>query len=327
MRSAVIALALVNVFAMALSKDRKPSPPVPDRFVIGRDTFFDFGPPFHYVELLLVSPAGDGTTIERVILTAGYKCTLPPKIEVAKATMRQSVAELFGRTNPCTIPEKDLNRELTRRKHYLVFSGANISMQVQCSGETRIIRSDILDKDMFDPHAGTPEHTSWTMEILAQLDQALGPGVMDKPMITLPGDSDETPPPVNPATFQEIGTGEYDALFPGTTDKPSQIYLSTQKTIPGPTVSFVSSSPFQPILAPLPEYPPIARAASEEGTFTFAVDVQPDGRTTNFEVEQGNPLFRAAVEIASHEWVFPKQAAGQRVVATVEFALNCHGSP
>lgn len=327
MRPDVVALALIHVFAMALPQDHKPSPPVPERLVIGRDSFFDFGPPFHYVELLLVSPAGNGTSIERVILTAGYKCTLPPKIEIAKATMKQSVAELFGRTNPCIIPEKDLNRELKRRKHYLVFSGANISMQVQCGGQTRIIRSDILDRDMFDPHAGTPEHTSWTMGILAQLDHALGPGVMDKPMIALPGDSGGTAPPVDSATFQEIGAGEYDALFPGTTDKPSQIYLSTQKTIPAPTVRFVNSSPFQPILAPLPEYPLIARAASAEGTFTFAVDVQPDGRTTNFAVEQGASLFRAAMENASHESVFPKQAAGQRVVATVEFALNCHDSP
>jgi hypothetical protein len=34
--------------------------------------------------------------------------------------------------------------------------------------------------------------------------------------------------------------------------------------------------------------------------------------------------FKAEVANASHDWVFPKQAAGQRVVATVEFALNCH---
>jgi Gram-negative bacterial TonB protein C-terminal len=328
MRPAVIALALIHVFAMPLPKVRKPLPPMPERFAIGRDTYFDFGPPLHYVELLLVSPAGDGdgTSIERVILTPGYECTLPPRIEVAKAAIKQSVAEIFGGTNPCKIPEKDLNRELKRRKHYLVFSGANISMQLQCDGQTRIIRSDILDRDMFDAHAGTPVHTSWTIGILARLDQALGPGVMDKPilpMLELRGNAEGTAPP-DSATIQGIAAGEFDALFPGTSDKPSKIYLSTQKTIPVPTVRFLNSSPFQPISAPLPEYPPIARAASVEGAFTFAVDVQPDGRTTNFAVEQGAGLFRAAMENASHEWVFPQQAAGQRVMATVAFALNCH---
>lgn len=325
MRPALVTLALLSACAITLAKDRKPAPPMPDRFVIGRDTFFDFGPPFHYVELLLVNPSSSsGTSIERVILTAGYKCTLPPKIEVAKATLKQSVAGLFGATNPCTIPEKDLNRELKRRKHQLVFSGANISMQVQCGGQTRIIRSDILDRDMFDPHAGTPEHTSWTMGILAQLDRALGPGVMDKPMITLPGNAAGQAQIPDSPTFQEIAAGKYDPLFPGTTDKPSQIYLSTKEAIPTPTVSLIKSSPFTPLVAPMPQYPAIARAASVEGTFTFTVDVQSDGRTTNFGVESGAPLLRSAMEDASHGWVFPKEAAGQQVAVTVEFALNCH---
>lgn len=324
MRPAILALALLPVYPMTPAENRKPAAPMPDRFVIGRDTFFDFGPPFHYVELLVANPSGDGTSIERVILTAGYKCTLRPKAEVAKATLKQSVADILGATNPCRVPAKDLNRELKRRKHYLIFSGANISMQVRCGDQTRIIRSDILDRDMFDPRTGTPEHTSWTMGILAQLDHALGPGAMDKPMVSLPGDSGGSAQPLDSPTLQEIAEGKYDLLFPGTTDKPSQIYLSTRVAIPTPTVSLVKSSPFTPIQAPLPKYPLIARAANLEGPFTFAVDVQADGRTTNFVVENGATLFRAAMEDASHGWVFPDQAAGQRVVITVEFALNCH---
>lgn len=324
MRPAILALALLPVCPTTLAKDQKPAPPMPDRFVIGRDTFFDFGPPFHYVELLLANPSGDGTLIDRVIVTAGYKCAVPPKIEVAKATLKQSVGDIFGATNPCTIPEKDLNRELKRGKHHLVFSGANISMRVRCGDQTRIIRSDILDRDMFDPRASTPEHTSWMVGILAQLDHALGPGVMHKPMIRLPGDSGGSAQPPESPTFQEIATGKYDPLFPGTIDKPSQIYLSTREAIPTPTVSLVKSSPFKPILAPLPQYPLIARTASLEGPFTFTVDILADGRTTNFAVENGVTLFRAAMEDASHGWVFPNQAAGQRVVVTVGFALNCH---
>lgn len=322
MRPAAITLALLAFFAtLALPKNRKP-PPVPDRFVIGRDTFFDFGPPFDYYELLFVNPDGDGTSIERVTLTAGYKCMLGAKVEAARARMSESVADLFGATNPCTIPEKDLKREMKRRKHYLVFSGANISMQVQCGGQTRIIRSDILDRDMFDPRAGTPKRTSWTMEILAQLDNALGPGVMDKPMIALPEKTDGSAQPLDSPMLQEIGTGKYDSLFPNATDKPSQIYVSSKSPILQ-TVRFVKASPYQPIQAPLPEYPQIARMASVEGDFTFTVDVQADGRTTNFGVKQGARLLQAAVERASHDWVFPKEAAGQQVVVTIAFAISC----
>jgi TonB family protein len=176
---------------------------------------------------------------------------------------------------------------------------------------------------MFDARTDTPKHTSWMMGILAQLDKVLGPGAMDKPMITSPVDANGSAQPSDSPALQEIGTGKYDSLFPATTDKPSQIYLSTKNATSVPTVRVLKASPYQPIEAPLPEYPPIARVAGVEGDFTFTVDVQSDGRTTNFVVERGAPLFRAAVEKALQRWVFPKEAAGQQVVATLEFATNC----
>jgi hypothetical protein len=196
-------------------------------------------------------------------------------------------------------------------------------MQVQCDGQNRIIRSDIRDRDIFDSRAGTPKYTSWTMDVLARLDRALGPGVMDKPIIALPEDTRGSAESPDSPTFREIASGKYDSLFPATTDKPSVIYASTRDTSRTPTVRFVDSSPFKPIVAPLPQYPPLARAASVEGTFTFTVDVQADGRTTNFTVEKGSPLLRGAIEESSRGWVFPNQAVGQRAVVSVEFALNC----
>jgi hypothetical protein len=38
-------------------------------------------------------------------------------------------------------------------------TGADVTMQVSCGGQSRRIRIDILNRDMSDPHAGTPEHT------------------------------------------------------------------------------------------------------------------------------------------------------------------------
>lgn len=160
------------------------------------------------------------------------------------------------------------------------------------------------------------------MRILAQIDNALGPGVMDKPMIALPERADGSAEPLDSPMLQEISTGKYDSLFPETTDKPSRIYLSSENAAIQ-TVRFVKASPYQPIQAPLPEYPPIARMASVQGDFTFTVDIQGNGRTTNFVVKQGARLLQAAVEKASHDWVFPKEAVGQQVVVTIKFAINC----
>lgn len=318
-----LALTLLPLFAMTLAKEHTPTPSEPDRLAIGRDTFFDFGPPFDYVELFLIRPNGTGTSIERVILTPGYKCLLPARVEVAKAAMKQSVADLLGGNNPCTIPERDLAQEATRRKPTLVFSGENVAMQVRCGRRTRIIRSAILDKDMFDPRAATPVYTSWTMGILAQIDRAFGGGTADRPMITLPGYTGGSAQPLDSPVLQEIAKGRYDRLFPGAAEKPSRIYSATRKTLPAPSVRLVKSSPVKPILAPLPQYPAIAREAGVEGTFTFTADVSADGRIANFAVENGAPLLRAAMEVASRGWKFPKQSAGGRVTAIVLFSLNC----
>jgi hypothetical protein len=84
----------------------------------------------------------------------------PARLETASATLQQSLAELLGSKNPCAIPEKDLKREIKRCKKCSVFSGSKVTMQVTCGGAARLIRSDILDRDMFDAAAHTPENTA-----------------------------------------------------------------------------------------------------------------------------------------------------------------------
>src|SRR5215470_19485218 len=161
------AALLIIIVSSAYAAKKKPDLPIPSQFEIGRHTFFDFGPPFDFYDIFIVRPSSGGSSVERITLTpAGNKCTQPAKLEAASASLTQSVADLLAGTNPCSISQKELSRELKRRKKYSVFSGANVSMQVECGGQKRIIRADILDRDMFDAHPGTPERTSWTMELL-----------------------------------------------------------------------------------------------------------------------------------------------------------------
>jgi len=308
----------------ALPQNGSPVAPLPDQFAVGRHTFFDFGPPNDYYELLLVRPAPSSTSIERILLTpAGDACVQPAKIEAASASLKDSVTTLLGNTNPCKIPEKELRRELKRCKKCLVFSGVNVLMQVQCGTQTRIIRSDILDKDMFDPAPNTPEHTSWTMQLLGRLDAAFGSGVMDKPIFPL---SEKEGPPLvrnDSELLRDVSVGKYDMLFQGAPDKPSDLYRAAQIAPPVPTIQLVSSTPFRPEAFVEPGYPPLAKLAHIEGAVHFTLDVDPDGTAANFSVESGHPMLRAATEKAASGWKFPKEAAGQRVHAVIEFATNC----
>ncbi len=208
-------ISVVVVLCCAtLAQQHSTASPPPTQFELARHTFFDFGPPSDFYEIFVVRPVTDGTSIERITVTPpGNVCMQPAKVEIASGTTQESVEGLLGGTNPCLIPETELRRERKRCKKCLVFSGANVAMQVQCGRETRIIRSDILDKDMFDPAPDTPKHTSWTMSLLAKLDTATGPRVMDRPIFFIPNDKPSSPASPDSDAVHELSLGTYDAYF------------------------------------------------------------------------------------------------------------------
>lgn len=307
-----------------LAQKQHAAVPMPDHFEIGRHTFFDFGPPFDYYELLLVRSNGLGASIQRIILTPpGDECTAPAAVDVASASMSESISVVLGNENPCEIPEKELRRELKRCKHCIVFSGANITMRVPCGAGSRLIRSDILDKDMFSTSPKTPEHTSWTMQLLARLDQALGPGVMEKPVFSLSADERKADVHLDTVVERELGFGVYDELFPYTAQKLSELYHAAQIPVPRPTAQLLGSLAFPPQDLVLPQYPPLALATHTEGIVSFTFIPDAEGSPTSLTFNRGHPLLLEAVRHAIATWKFPKDAAGQTISASIQFSLNC----
>jgi TonB family protein len=325
MRVNIAICALAILCGVVSSQEHQLTPGAPDRFLIGRHTFIDVGPPNDFYELFLVTPNANGALIDKVTLTpATDACFLPAKVEITSASLAESPAKLLATANPCTIPEKELRRELKRCKGCLVFSGANVAMQVQCGAELRIVRSDILDKDMFDANPNTPKHTSWTMQLLAHLDQPFGPGVLDKPMFPTvvedePPVKDEHSSPI----LLELSAGKYDVLFKDAPDRPSDLYRAAQIKPAIPSAQLQSSTPFQPIKPILPKYPLIARAAHIEGAVTFKIAVDANGGVRDITFDSGSPLLREVVKEAVSSWRFTEEAFNQQVQATVRFALNC----
>jgi TonB family protein len=231
---------------------------------------------------------------------------------------------LLGNTDPCLIPEKELHKEAKRCKKCLVFSHADVAMQVQCGGRNRIVRMDILDRDMFDPHARTPEHTSWTMVLLTRLDRAVGPGAMDRPMLNVaePGQTIPADPNVKPI-LEDLRLGKFDGLFSGAPDKPSELSRQAQIPPPVPTVELSNGTPVRPIAFSAPKYPPLARLARVSGQVTVAGDVKSDGTVTNIRVISGHPLLVGAARSAASDWKFPAEVAGQEIRIVLQFKTNC----
>jgi hypothetical protein len=251
-------------------------------------------------------------------------CISPAKIEVEFKTIEEAPKELLGNVDPCKIPEKELNRELKRCKNCLSFSGSNVAMQVQCGTKSRLIRSDILDRDMFDKNAKTPSHTSWTIALLQKMDSAVGPGVIDRQrMFSI----EETYEPLlrgaDSEVLQEVSGGKYDSLFPGARNKPSAVYRASKILPPIPAVQLVSSEPFQPENVVLPVYPSLAKLARVEGVLSFSFVIDAGARPADVVFESGNPLLRAGVAEAVGQWKFPNASAGQRIESKIEFLHNC----
>lgn len=321
-----LAGALLILSSVAAAQTASPS--MPESLIIARHTFFDFGPPNDFYEIIQVDPNGNDLSVQRALVTPqGQACLQPPTVELSSGVLHETMARLLASKNPCTIPEKELHREQKRCKKCLVFSGVNVTMQLSCGGKDRQIRMDILDRDLFDPAAGTPKNTSWSMTVLKQLDTALGPGVMEKPMFSL-GNSEPSVPP-RAGLVQRIEAGDFDSLF-GEQAKVSEIAQTAAKAPPPPpTVEIESITPVAPIPTGPPKYPPIARLAHVEGLVEATFEVGQDGLAKNIEFvsEPRGRLLQPAVSDALSKWRFPESALGKRGKVSIRFKLNCNANP
>jgi hypothetical protein len=321
-RVLAVTLSLLSLSVPLLGRGQRATKPIVE-FVIGRRTFFDFGPPFNFYEIYLVRASEHGSSVDRITLTPpGDSCMQVAKVETASASLSDPIEELLGGKNPCTIPEKKLLREMKRCKKCLVFSGAVTNMQLQCNGQTRVIRSQVLDRDMFDAKVQTPPSTLWTMQLLASLDKAFGSSVMDKPAFEV---SPSSPAPQSP-TLQDVDLGKYDSLFQGAPEKPSDLYKASQLATPKPDIDIRINTPIPTgawIERTAPVFPPLARVARVEGKVILKFRVGPNGNTSNLIVESGHPLLLAASEKAVASWKFSQGLINQDIEATIDFRTNC----
>ena len=323
MRVAILCGVVLLLSVSSQTRDARTVSSMPDQFEIGRRTFFDFGPPFNFYDLSVIRPNGNGSSVERISLTpAADECLAPAKIEVASAQMSDSPATLLGSMNPCAIPEKELKPDDC--KHCQRFSGADVVLRVQCGKQVRLIPSHIFEDYWFNPAAKPPKTTFSLLQLLKRIDDAIGRGVMDKPMFDFGGDQSSPAKLPDSAALRELSAGEFDELFKGGGDKPSDLYSSAQKIPPAPSVRLVSTVPYEPESSVLPNYPPIARAASVEGQVAFTAGIDSNGTPTNVVFESGNPLLQSAVRGALYSWKFPRDTNNQQIHGTVEFLLNCH---
>ncbi len=325
-RIALSIWALSLLFSSATAQTRQVD--LPSHLTIGRHTFFDFGPPNDFYEIIDVMQSADGLTVQRALVTPpGIACVQPATLEFSSGVLRESMQQLLRSKNPCAIPERELTRERKRCKKCLVFSGVDVTMQVSCSGKNREIRTDILDRDLFESKPDTPKNTSWSMAMLQELDTVLGPSVMDKPVF--PVETDHPNDSAKGNLADEISDGHFDQLF-GPQVKVSAIVAEAAKgPPPAPTIQIEEVSPVAPNTPEIPKYPPLAKIAHVEGLVEATFDIGADGivRNVAFTSEPRLRMLEPAVSQSLSKWKFPESADGKSGKAAVRFQLNCPNRP
>lgn len=304
------------------------SPALPEHLTIGQHTFIDVGPPNDFYEIIQVDQTSKGLEIQRVSVTPpGMACVQPAKVEYASGVLHETMSALLKGQNPCSIPAKALRHERKRCKHCMVFSGADVTLQFQCGETQRRIDTDVLDRDWFAANPGTPRYTSWTMDVLQQLDSVLGPGPLDQPMFPT-GTSTPPPVPEEPLIVQ-VRAGTFDELFGtdsfGNPVRVSRIALDAEKPVPRPTIEIEAVGPAKPLTTELPNYPPIARLARVEGLVRATFQIDRDGLAQHITFpDRKLPMLWPTVTAALSKWKFPPSVAGKGGSVSILFKSNCN---
>jgi hypothetical protein len=323
----VLALGIALLIgSLSVAQKHKDQEPFPTELVIGRDSFIDVGPPFNYYDLTFLRSVGEKTDIERVSLTPPADACYPrAEIKVFHVILDESLNSVLQSTNPCSISDKALKAELKRRSKGLVFSGMNVSIQVQCTVKTRIIRADILDRDIFDEHTRTPQYTSWSRALFEKLDQSTGDRPWDEPIF--PVSAPAVPPTSQSAALQAIADGKFDGIFGDSPDRPSALYRLAQNVPRRPFIELTKSDPVRPTVYVDPLYPPIAKAARVHGTVDFHLAVGDDGWAEGVTIDSGPKMLWQTTSEAIGKWKFSSNDSGKTVHGSVRFGLNCASEP
>jgi hypothetical protein len=308
----------------SFAQKHKSQEPIPTEVVIGRDSFIDVGPPFNSYDLTFLRSEGEKTDVERISLTPPADTCYPrAEIRVVHLSLDEPLSPVLESTNPCAIPEKALKAELKRRIKGSVFSGMNISIQVECASGVRVIRADILDRDIFDEHPNTPQYTAWSRTLFDKLDQATGDRPWDKPIFPVSETATAAVPTAPSRALQAIADGGFDQMFSDAPDRPSVLYHMAQNAPRQPFIELTSSEPVRPTVYVDPLYPPIARAARVHGSVEFHLTVGANGTAKGSVIDSGPGMLRQAVSDAIAKWKFSANDSEKVVHGSIRFGLNC----
>ena len=321
-----LTLLLISAGGCSLVRAQDSRIAQPEEIIIGRHSFFDFGPPMNFYEVYVLRVEGETTHVDRLLLTppAG-QCNEQTTFEWQTAVIRVPLTALLLDKDPCSITDKQITHEAHRKRDHLQFSGADLVMRISCSGRKRLLPIQLLEEDLFSDRPKPPTQTSWGMRVMGRLDSALGSNVADRPIFPLVSEPSITDVSGS-ETVSNLAAGQYDDLFASPSHVLSRLYAETLQTRQVSTIRLLSSS-IAPITSPSPNYPPIGRAAHVEGTLQMHATILLSGRLIDITRVSGPELLVLnTTNTLKALWSFDKVNAGKPVDIVLGFDLNCNTS-
>jgi hypothetical protein len=199
----------------------------------------------------------------------------------------------------------------------------NVSIQVECTGGVRVMRADILDRDIFDVHPNTPQYTAWSRTLFDKLDQATGDHPWDKPIFPVSEAAPAAPLTSQSAALQAIADGKFDGILGNSPDRLSALYRMAQNVPRQPFIELTNSEPIRPTEYVDPVYPPIAKAARVHGTVEFHLTDGSEGSAKDVTIDSGPRMLWQTVSDAIAKWKFSTEGAGEIIHGSIRFGLNC----
>lgn len=212
---------------LVISESPKKPQGAIDEFFVGRHSSFDFGPPFHYYEIYIVHASGKGSSIQRITLTPAVgECVEPAQVETSVGSLALSLPQLLENADLCAVPKRDLKLEKKRREKYVNYTGAVVTVEVQCGEKRKVVDPDVFDRNFLETTTRTMQQTSWKLRLLSRLDRATGPStVVDRPV--LPSGSNSfrhKTVEMEPEIAAQLRSGHFDSLFADAPNKPSDVF-------------------------------------------------------------------------------------------------------
>ena len=294
-------------------------------FYIGAEVVSDASP-FWFKYILDVAAESRGTMVRwiRVAPLTGF-CSTPITVKATSAQLNDSVAELTGNTDLCSLTSQKVDRSLKRfRRTTSLEDTARFGIILRCGTVEKAVflpYEQEIDLDRMKKNA--PELSSLFYLYDDVVKRAFGE---ESVFHEISSQRDAELQALGQSLMPQLKAGSFDRGFRGSTLKDILTYYRGSVSEPKPIARLIVPSKAAFARYVDPGYPLLAKQARIEGTVELDLSLDAmTGKVRDVRVVTGHPLLTDNAMMAAKQWQFDTDADGFAEVfnARLDYTLDC----